>query len=222
MTIWDARVRVPRRMSGSDSLIQEPACMARYDQILGTGASINRTLDDLVAEMDDAGVDGAIMHAEYEYGMLADELNRGVAEIVLRYPQKFVGFGTVTMEPFDIMKSLDELKRNLEAYGFRGINIEPSFFGVSPAERRFYPLYAWACDVHMPVALHAGVNYSVIHPIKNDHPLLFDEIACDFPDLTLIACHGGWPWTTQNGSGSAEARTDFLRFRWAGTQIPAL
>jgi predicted TIM-barrel fold metal-dependent hydrolase len=24
-----------------------------------------------------------------------------------------------------------------------------------------------------------------------------DQIACDFPDLVLIACHAGWPWVAE-------------------------
>ena len=47
------------------------------------------------------------------------------------------------------------------------------------------------------VCVHTGINYGVTHPIRNDHPLQLDDVACDFPGLILIACHGGWPWAAE-------------------------
>ena len=26
------------------------------------------------------------------------------------------------------------------------------------------------------------------------HPRHLDQVACDFPELTIVARHGGWPW----------------------------
>ena len=31
------------------------------------------------------------------------------------------------------------------------------------------------------VCVHTGINYGVTHPIRNDHPLQLDDVACDFP-----------------------------------------
>jgi uncharacterized protein len=49
----------------------------------------------------------------------------------------------------------------------------------------------------MVVALHTGVNYTTHQPIVNDHPLQLDQVACDFPDLLLVACHAGWPFSAE-------------------------
>ena len=61
-------------------------------------------------------------------------------------------------------------------------------------DRRLYPVYAKAAELGLPVALHIGVNYTTHRPLKNEHPLQLDQVACDFPELTLIGCHAGWPW----------------------------
>jgi hypothetical protein len=34
-------------------------------------------------------------------------------------------------------------------------------------------------------------------PIDLCHPKYVDEIACDFPELTIIAGLGGWPWVDE-------------------------
>ena len=58
-------------------------------------------------------------------------------------------------------------------------------------------MYAKAAELGLPVAVHTGINYSRRHPIEPEHPLLLDRVACDFPELTLIACHAAWPWTAE-------------------------
>ncbi len=81
--------------------------------------------------------------------------------------------------------------------GLAGVTLQPSFFGMPIDDRRLYPIYAKANEVGLHIALHTGINYTMTYPISNDHPLQVDQVACDFPDLTLIACHAGWPWTAE-------------------------
>ena len=47
------------------------------------------------------------------------------------------------------------------------------------------------------MAVHTGINYTVSFPIRNDQPVQVDQVACDFPDLVIIACHAGWPWVPE-------------------------
>jgi predicted TIM-barrel fold metal-dependent hydrolase len=34
-------------------------------------------------------------------------------------------------------------------------------------------------------------------PSKHGKPLLIDDLALDFPDLSIIASHTGWPWSKE-------------------------
>jgi len=52
-------------------------------------------------------------------------------------------------------------------------------------------------ELGLQVALHTGINYTVTFPIRNDQPIQVDQVACDFPDLVLVACHAGWPWVPE-------------------------
>ena len=150
-------------------------------------------LETLVAEMDAAGVSHAVVHAEYEYGDPADEMNEAVGALVDRMPDRFSGYGTVSMSPLRVMRAVAQVVRSAEL-GLRGINIQPSFFGMPIDDARLYPVYARASELGLGVGVHTGVNYTSHLPIKHDHPLQLDQVACDFPDLVLIACHAGWPW----------------------------
>ena len=193
-TIIDFRVRLPQELRPQQEAPAE--YRTQYDAVLGLSETIDKTLSDLAAEMDASRVGHAVVHAEYEYGDPAEALMTAVAEIVRGDPDRFSGFGTISMEPFDIMRAVRQVE-TAASLGLIGISIQPSFFRMAIDDSRLYAVYAKATELKLMVAVHTGINYSVTHPIKNDHPLQLDQVACDFPELTLIACHAGWPWVAE-------------------------
>lgn len=195
--VIDARVRLPleRWPAGARALPPEEY-RTRYDAVLDLTATRERTVADLLADLAEAGVDHAIAHAEYEFGDHVDGGNEGVAALVAEYPERFTGFGTVSMERYRVLRAVRQVQRVADL-GLVGVNVQPSFFGVAIDERALYPVYAKAAELGLAVAVHTGINYSTVHPIRNDHPLQLDQVACDLPELVLIACHGGWPWVAE-------------------------
>lgn len=193
-TVIDFRVRLPSRLRPTG--IPPPEYVDQYDAVLDTRSKSAAALDDLVREMSDAGVGQAIVHAEYEYGNVADALNDAVAELVASGSSMFFGFSTIGLAPLRIRTMVRQVDTG-HSSGMRGINIQPSFFGIQPADRRLYPVYSRAEELGMVVALHSGVNYTTHQIIESDHPRYFDRVACDFPNLKIVACHAGWPWATE-------------------------
>lgn len=194
MSVIDFRVRLPTELR--PQIAMPPEYVDQYDAVLGLEARRDLSVDALVAEMDAAGVTHAVVHAEYEFGDPADELNEAVAALIARMPGRFSGYGTVSLSPMRVMRAVGQVERSAEL-GMRGINIQPSFFAMAIDDARLYPVYARASQLGLAVGVHTGVNYTSHLPIKHDHPLQLDQVACDFPDLTLIACHAGWPWATE-------------------------
>ena len=43
----------------------------------------------------------------------------------------------------------------------------------------------------------AGMPGGMGAKIRHAHPSAIDELAADFPDLTIIAAHPGWPWVDE-------------------------
>ena len=192
--IIDFRVRLP---DDQRPVIDVPSEVTdQYDAVLDMSTKIQQTLADLKAEMDAVGVAHAVVHAEFEVGDPADALNEAVARVVKQDPERFTGIGTVSMEPFSVMRALGQIDACATA-GMVGITLQPSFFRMPIDDRRLYPVYAKAVELDLMVCLHTGINYGVTHPIRNDHPLMLDDVACDFPDLKLVACHAGWPWVAE-------------------------
>ena len=96
--------------------------------------------------------------------------------------------------------------------GLHGINIQPSHFGLPIDHPQLYPVYAKACELGLGVGVHTGVNYTSHLPIKHDHPLHLDQVACDFADLILVACHAAWPWTTEMVAVARKHPNVYLEF----------
>lgn len=194
MSIVDFRVRLPTELRPPVQL--PPEYVEQYDAVLSLSDRRDLSLESLIAEMDAAEVAHAVVHAEYEYGDPADQLNEAVATLVANMPERFSGYGTVSLAPLRVMRAVRQVARVAEL-GLRGINLQPSFFGLPIDHPQLYPVYAKATELGLSVGVHTGVNYTSHLPIKHDHPLQLDQVACDFPELTLVACHAGWPWAAE-------------------------
>lgn len=191
MTVIDFRVRLPHDLRPLEE--KPPEYRVQYDRVLDVSSKSQRTLADLKTDMMVAGVDRVVVHAEYETGDPADALNEAVGKLVAADPERFSGFGTITLQPFNIRRALHQLE-DIRRLGLAGMGCQPSFAGMGNDDRKMYPVYARAEELGLPVAIHTGINYTTHQPIRNEHPLQVDQVACDFPDVTLIACHAGWPW----------------------------
>lgn len=186
-TIVDFRVRVPQDTE------EFPAFMERYDDLMDLRERNDYGIGDVLASMDDYGVDRAVLHAEFEHGDYV-ELNDRVARLVDEYPDRFVGFASV--DPRDGMAAVDEFERCVTDLGLDGLNLQPFVYDHDPTHRQYYPLYAKCVEHDVPVALHTGINYAE-RSFEVGRPIHHDRVLCDFPDLTLIALHTGWPWVTE-------------------------
>lgn len=207
--IIDARVRLPRQFWPE---IEVPKALSnQYDAVLGTETTKTKSFDDLLVEMDETGVSRAVLHAEFEAGDPADAMNDAIATIVREQEGRFLGVGGVSLEPVRIRRLISQVDWCHDA-GFVGVGLQPAFFGMSINDRRLYPLYARAEQLGLIVFLHTGVNYSRIHPMRHDHPLLLDDVACDFPELIIVACHAGWPWVAEMAAVARKHPTVFLEF----------
>jgi len=69
--------------------------------------------------------------------------------------------------------------------------------GIPASDRRYYPLYAKAVELDIPVRIYSSMNYATDRPYDLGHPRHLDQVAIDFPELTIIGGLGGWPWVNE-------------------------
>jgi hypothetical protein len=129
MDIVDARVRLPQDRRPDASYQAPPRQREEYDTVLDLTAKMNAgTMDALLADLDQAGIGQAVMHAESEGGEDADALNAALCEVLDRHGDRVAGIGCVDIAvPFPTALSR-QVQRIAEA-GLLGICLEPAFFG---------------------------------------------------------------------------------------------
>jgi predicted TIM-barrel fold metal-dependent hydrolase len=71
---------------------------------------------------------------------------------------------------------------------------------MPPNAAQIYPYYAKCCELDVPIMMQVGHNlvYSRERRLPSvAQPILLDQVAIDFPELTLIGIHIGIPWTDE-------------------------
>lgn len=123
-----------------------------------------------------------------------------VAEMVQRFPETFIGFAGV--DPWKGKAAIDELERAVKELGLRGAKFQQAAQAFFPNDQRFYPLWEKCAELKIPVLFHcgttglgAGMPGGLGIKLKYIDPLPIDDVAADFPELTIICAHPAWPWT---------------------------
>lgn len=160
-----------------------------------TGILEGMSIETMLAEMDAAGVDMAVLSAFVYQGVQVT--NDMVAAWVKQYPKKFVGCGTVDPRGKP-MRVLDEIKRMVNELGLIALRLEPYAYGdgvrgLPPTDRAYWPIYAKCCELNIPVALQVGHTGPLL-PSEAGRPIYLDEVALAFPELKIIGAHLGQPW----------------------------
>jgi predicted TIM-barrel fold metal-dependent hydrolase len=122
-----------------------------------------------------------------------------IAEGAARHNDVLIPFGSV--DPWQGKAAVRRVHRLVDEYGVKGFKFHPSMQGFEPNDRRFYPLYEAITEAGVPALFHTGqtgigAGLPGGHGIKLRYsdPMLLDDVAADFPDLTVIMAHPAVPW----------------------------
>jgi len=178
----------------SPELLEHPlfASLRRWTRgAMAAGAS---ALEHTVAAMDAAGVERALLSAWWgPQGELIS--NDSVAAAVEAYPDRFVGVASVDLRrPVEAVR---ELRRRVRDQGFKALRVLPWLWELPPNHARYYPLYAECVELGVPFCLQVG-HAGPLLPSEPGRPIPYlDQVAVDFPELTIVAGHIGYPWTQE-------------------------
>ena len=155
------------------------------------------------------------------------DTNDYVASIVKEYPEQFIGFASV--DPWKGKAAVLELERSVKELGLKGLKLHPVSQAFFPNEPRFYPLYEKANELGVPVLFHSGfAGAGARQPggaglkLKYSAPIPYmDDVAADFPELTIIMAHPGWPWTEEQIAVAVHKGNVYLDLSgWSPRYVP--
>ncbi|MEP9416095.1 4-hydroxyphenyl-beta-ketoacyl-CoA hydrolase [Gordonia sp. VNQ95] len=125
-----------------------------------------------------------------------------IAEKAAQFNDVLIPFGSV--DPLQGKAAIKRVHRLVDEFGVRGFKFHPSMQGFEPNDRQFYPLYEAIVEAGVPALFHTGqtgigAGLPGGHGIKLRYsdPMLLDDVAADFPDLTIVMAHPAVPWVDQ-------------------------
>lgn len=130
-------------------------------------------------------------------------LNDHIAEVVERYPKKFIGLGTVPMQNADVaIKELERCKK----IGLVGIEIGSNVNDINLNEPQFFPIYEAAQELGLAIFVHPWnmmgtkqmskywLPWLVGMPAETSRAIcsmIFGGVFEKFPKLRIAFAHGG-------------------------------
>ncbi|RYY45901.1 MAG: amidohydrolase, partial [Actinomycetales bacterium] len=136
--------------------------------------------------------------AEHEMGhppLSSEEIAEGAA----RNNDVLIPFGSV--DPRRGVEAVERARRLIGDHGVRGFKFHPSLQGFRPDDERWYPLYEVLQDAGMVALFHtgqtgigAGLPGGRGIKLRYSDPMLVDDVAADFPHLSIILAHPSVPW----------------------------
>jgi predicted TIM-barrel fold metal-dependent hydrolase len=143
----------------------------------------------VLALLDDSGVDYAVVLAETAVITSAIIPNGHVQQFTAASNGRLIPF--CTFNPYMVLNPAAELDTAVRQDGFRGLKLYPTYEYFYPNQPLLYPMYAKAQELGIPVMAHTGSSVFAGSRLKYGDPLFWDDVAVDFPELTIIMCHGG-------------------------------
>lgn len=160
---------------------------------------MNQPLDAKLKMLSEAGVDrgvfiGLDLAPDFDFKIPIEYL----AELERKHPDRITAFPAMNPKK-GIEAALDDIEE-MAAHGLKGFKAFPCFWG-DPSDRRYYPLWERAVDKGLIAMFHMGSQIAPGARLKWCQPTLLDDVAMDFPELTIVIAHMGWPWIGETVMG---------------------
>jgi aminocarboxymuconate-semialdehyde decarboxylase len=141
-----------------------------------------------------------------EGAQLARQVNERIAEIVAKWPDRFVGLGTVPLQDVDL--AVAELVYLTKTLGLRGVEINPSVNGMDLTDKRLLleKFFAKVQELDVIIFMHPigftqgerlldhYFNNVIGNPLETTvaaSHLIFDGVMERYPKLKIVLPHAG-------------------------------
>jgi uncharacterized protein len=148
--------------------------------------------DELVKEMDDAGIEAAVLLLpDFTYALrdathTIEELIEHHRMVQERHPGRF--WVLVGVDPRWGQDGIDLFERAICEFGFDGMKLYPPC-GYALSDKALWPYYELCSEYSLPVLSHIGASSPVLN-FELAQPIFVDKAARDFPNVDFILAHG--------------------------------
>ncbi len=143
------------------------------------------TADELISQMDRAGIDRALVWLKPPYNKDIGPENQAVFEATQRYPSRLIGFGWVNPR-LGSQQTRDTLKRCFEEYGFYGVKFNGAQDDYVIDDASVLSWIEQAASYGKVIGFHIGADF-----YENTHPYRLGHIATLYPQTRFLMIHMG-------------------------------
>lgn len=122
-----------------------------------------------------------------------------IADAAAEHADVLIPFGSV--DPHAGKAAVRRVRSLVTEHGVRGFKFHPSLQAFTPNDIAFYPLYQAIEELGVPALFHtgqtgigAGLPGGRGIKLRLSDPMLLDDVAADFPQLTIVMAHPSVPW----------------------------
>jgi uncharacterized protein len=150
-----------------------------------------------------------------------------IATRAAEHSDVLIPFGSV--DPLRGAGAVAQARSLVRDYGVRGFKFHPTLQGFAPNDQAFYPLWAEIESLGMPALFHSGqTGIGAGLPggrglkLRLSDPMLVDDVAADFPGLTVILAHPSVPWASSSISIATHKANVYIDLSgWSPKYFPA-
>lgn len=154
--------------------------------------TLEQTAEALFAAMEEAGVSHSVILTSY----LVTPERPHVDDVIEHFgndPRVTIIEGLrwrAEGERTDLFRMEERIRDGL----VKGIKLYPGYESYAINDPSLETVFRLAQKYRVPVLVHTGDTYSKHAKVRYAHPLLVDDIAVDYPDVSFVMCHCGNPW----------------------------
>jgi len=150
-----------------------------------------------------------------------------IATQAAEHADVLIPFGSV--DPLRGADAVAQARSLVRDYGVKGFKFHPTLQGFAPNDRAFYPLWAEIESLGVPALFHtgqtgigAGLPGGRGLKLRLSDPMLVDDVAADFPALTVILAHPSVPWVASSISMATHKSNVYIDLSgWSPKYFPA-
>jgi predicted TIM-barrel fold metal-dependent hydrolase len=165
-------------------------------QLFGPDLAKGPTVEGLLEAMDAAGIRTGVLTAGLSDPERAHRKGGYAAEDFLAIAEEHPGRFWVSAAVDRATKPLDNCRRLRELAehpAFVLARVTPLVEQYELNHRLYYPVYAVAAELGIPVSINVGIPGPQVRSRCQD-PVLLEDVLIDFPTLTVIGAHMGHPY----------------------------
>lgn len=155
--------------------------------------------DALVQMLDESGVAMSCVLPEsmlpMSFGARMESTNGWIAKGIAKYPDRL--FGVCNVGPMiwrGVKNAVWELEYLVKEMNFKAVKFYP--VDDTPINNKeLWPFYEKIQELGIPLFVHSGFSWCIPGRSANCFPWLLEDVCEDFPELTILAYHLGYPFT---------------------------